>query len=47
MAPGRAGHMGQLDGTELLGRAGRSVPKVAERDQRSLSTWGAVNMSIS
>ena len=48
MAPGRAGHMGQLDGTELLGRAEKGlIQKLQRGDQRSLEHIGAVNMSIS
>lgn len=47
-APGRARHMGQLEGTEALGRAEKGlIQKLQRGDWRSLEHLGAVNMTIS
>ena len=48
MAPGRAGHVGQLEGTEALGRAEKGLIQKLRRGERSsLEHLGTVNMTIS
>ena len=48
MAPGRAGHVGQFEGTEPLGRAEKGlIQKLQGGDRRSLEHLGAANMTMS